>query len=272
MKSHSLEFYRAAIKNCHETACDIRRPVVDGKVGEVFLANIAPDETFVYKFNDADIIGRNHKLCEKLALVDAPVPRTTVHAYTNSYFEVYPYCADKTLCEHMRAGMPKKYIFDIYCDVIRAQNTISGLSMDDVKLNYPQFFYQIMNANVCRASSSTLVRAYTAILGAMSRNGPQFLLHNDIHMKNILVTADYKLSKLIDMDAIAFCNEDFSVMQMLRAYPLDNLDELLDFYEDTTHRNLHRSRIKIAMAALSAVTSREKQIQRMLAEDTQRKR
>ncbi len=272
MTRRSTDFYHAAIKSCHPYAFDIRQPIVAGVVGDVFLADVAPGKTYVYKFNDKPIVQRNYELCETLALIGAPVPRTTVHSYLQTSFEVYPYCTDKTLCEHMRTGMNDNHIFEIYCDVIRAQQKISQINKNEINLGQMASFYQVVNKNIRRASGSSLTHAYMAMLGVMSRVGPQFLLHNDIHMKNILITDEYKFSKMIDMDAISFCNEDFSVMQMLRAYPLDNVSELMDFYEDTMQRKLHRNLILNTVRVLSVIHSPKQQVERMLAGDMYHKR
>ncbi len=264
MKKYSTDFYHTAIKSYYPTATNIRLPVVSGSIADVFLADVAPGKTFVYKFNDTPIIRRNHELCEQLNLRNIPIPRTTTHAYMQTSFEVYPYCPDKTLCEHMDAGITNNQIFDVYCDVIRAQKQISEIKLNEVSLDNMTHFRKILMKNIQRASRSPITRTNAILQANMSRTGTQLLLHNDINPKNILANDEYRFSKLIDMDAIAFCNEDYSVMRMLQFYPLGNTDELLDFYEDTMQRTLHRTLIYKALNTLNALRSYKRQFVRII--------
>ncbi len=264
MTQHSEEFYRAAIKTATPDAADIRRPAVSGIGAHVFLADVGPCKTRVYKFNTREIIHRNHVLSQTLALADVPTPRTTPHSYMGAYFESYEYCPDKTLCEHICNGMTDAQVFNVYRDAIHVQAKISKIKLDQIDLRTNQFFYQVASRNLGDRSRQWAARAYIKALATISRYGPQVFLHNDVHMGNILVDDNCNFTRLIDMDSIAFCNENYSVMQMLRAYPLDNVDELMDYYENEMGRKLNRNWIKSMVFALSAVRSPQKRVQMMM--------
>ena len=123
MKKHSEDFYKAAIKTTLKNTWDIRYPEVQGSVYPVFLAD-TPNGTTVCRFNDADIVFKNHKVSNLLRIYDIPAPQTRVRAYMDTWFETYDYCPDKTLYEYINAGASRKQIFGAYKQTIDLQNQI----------------------------------------------------------------------------------------------------------------------------------------------------
>ena len=79
------------------------------------------------------------------------------------------------------------------------------------------------------------------------------MLHNDIYDKNMLVDGTHGLARLIDLDAVALCNESFSVMMTLRMYPLANHCEYMDYYEDTMQRKINREAIMTGLKILNTI-------------------
>ena len=110
----------------------------------------------------------------------------------------------------------------------------------------------------------TLARAYGAIHKLFSNNGDLRVLHNDLNNKNILVDDNKHVVRLIDLDAVALCNESFSVMMTLRTYPLTNNLEYMEYYEDTMGRRINRSAITKGLQILDAIRKPQVALNRLL--------
>ena len=109
-----------------------------------------------------------------------------------------------------------------------------------------------------------LARTYRAVHRLFSDGGDIRVLHNDLYDKNILVNAQAKVERIIDLDAVALCNESFSVMMTLRTYPLTNNLEYMEYYEDTMGRKINRSAITKGLQILDAIRKPQVALNRLL--------
>ena len=109
-----------------------------------------------------------------------------------------------------------------------------------------------------------LAWAYGAIHKLFSDNGDVRVLHNDLNSKNILVDDNKQVARLIDLDAVALCNESFSVMMTLRTYPLTNHCEYMDYYEDIVQRKINRPAITNGPKILDAIRKPQVALNRLL--------
>ena len=55
------------------------------------------------------------------------------------------------------------------------------------------------------------------------------------------------VEKLIDLDAISVCNENFAMFKMLVAYPFNNGEQIMECYEDIMGRKLNRTVLNLGV-------------------------
>lgn len=246
MIKHSTIFYHSAIKNLYPDARNIRTPLVAGMTSPVFLADTNV-ETVVFKFNDCDMIQRNHTISQILRIADVPAPYTQTHRYLDACFETYQYCPDRTVFEHINANIVPSKLFHIFSNAMRVQYQMTKIDVSGLNLGTKKYFSDVLLSNLRNKLCTTKILPYWLFVRTMSRGGPQYLIHNDLHSKNMLATADGDLSRIIDLDAVAVGNETFATIMVLRHYPLANADELMEYYEDISHHKLNRPAISAAL-------------------------
>ena len=243
MNPRSLEFYHAAIKNAYPDAACIRQPEIIGMVAPVFLADVL-NRTVVCRFSAPQIIFKNKIVSDLFRDYDIPAPQTRVHAYVGSWFEAYDYCTDKTLYEHMQSGLPDDKIFDAYTSVFKIQDKISRIPTYEFLPKDFRYHVQMLNATSPRRDM--LSKLYADFVYSRSARGVQRLLHNDIHSKNILYSPETGCARLIDLDAVSLCNENFTMLMTVQRYPLKNVRQLMSAYQDITGRSLDINKILFA--------------------------
>lgn len=263
MKLHTDEFYYSAIKNAFPNSWNIRVPAVAGLVSPVFICD-TPTGPKVCRFSEYDIVFRNRYVSNLLTLNDIPVPRTDIRAYMDSWFEVYDYCPSQTLYERVNAGMTDTEIFNTYKRVIDIQRQISDISPIDFRPGRCKHMSEVFFVTQCMRLPTILSQLYTSVHKLFSTRGKMYVLHNDLNSRNVLVDDNGHVSRLIDLDAVALCNESFSVLMSLRMYPLDNCAQYLDYYEDTMGRKLNRSAILDGLKIMSAIRARQIALNRLL--------
>ena len=109
-----------------------------------------------------------------------------------------------------------------------------------------------------------LANTYGAVHRLFSQSGQMRLMHNDIQVQNMLVDEKLNVTRLIDLDSVALCNESFSVLTMMRVYPLKNHDELMDCYEDTMQRKINRRAIMTGLQILQSIRAPQLKLNQML--------
>ena len=263
MQHHTPDFYHAAIKVTFPNSWNIRKPEVCGAHSPVFLVD-TPDGTQVCKFNDPNIVMHNRTVSNLMQMYDIPTPQTKVHAYMDSWFETYPYCPDKTLHEYIvNAQITSDHIFDAYKQAIDIQRKISQIPPIEFRPQSGRYFADIFKTCMRWNMKRIMADAYALAAKHMSQYGEAKLLHNDIHAKNILIDDKFNVTRIIDLDAIAVCNDDFSVLQTFRSYPLNNYGEYMDYYEDTMGRKLNRTVIMSTLKFLRMVRSQRRKLDAM---------
>lgn len=256
-------FYSDAIRKTFPYAWNVRAPIIPGGVCPVFLCD-TPEGTIVCRFSSYNIAYRNKTLGDLLYTYNIPAPRTCVHLYGGRWFESYEYCPEQTLCEHMYHGISDKQMFDVYKQIIKIQKQISDIPVSLFKPIACKDMHQVFVENQRMRVQPTLARVYGAVHKLFSNHGEQRLFHNDLDPRNVLVDDYGNLTKLIDLDAIAVCNESFSVMMMLRVCPLKNRSELMDIYEDTMQRKINRPAITGGLKILNAIRAPQVALNRLL--------
>lgn len=254
MHYFSDEFYVNIILRQYPDCLYIRQPDITGQVGKVFFV-VLPTDTIVCKFNDQEIIQRNYQISQILKNRIASIPVTKTHEFSNVYFETYKYCPGKTLFEYIQQGMSADKIFDIYQQAIFVQKEISKINPKELNFKNCKYAHETFAYNVKTRTSNIVTTTKSFIYKVLSNNNQQLLLHNDIQPRNILINGDMQLTGLIDLDSIALCNESFSVLRTLDAYPLKNYTEYIDFYEDTMQRKVNRRAILYGMNLLNQIRS-----------------
>lgn len=243
MNKRSLDFYHAAIKNAYPDATCIRQPEFMGMVAPVFFADVL-NRTVVCRFGTPQMMFKNKIASDLLRDYDIPVPQTRVHAYVGSWFEAYDYCADKTLYELIADGLPDDKIFDAYISVFKIQHKISQIPAHEFMPKY--FRHHVQTLRTTLTGRNVFSRLYANMVHSCSARGPQLLLHNDIHSKNILYTPETGHARLIDLDAVSLCNENFTMLMAVQRYPLKDVHQLMSAYQDITGRSLCMKKILLA--------------------------
>lgn len=263
MQKHSEDFYKAAIKSAFPNSWSIRHPNICGGVSPIFLVN-TPSCVQVCKFNEYALSFRNRVVSQLLELADVPVPRISVHAYLNTWFETYPYCHDKTLYEHVQYGATDTQIFNAFKQAIEIQKKITEIRPDKFQPKFCRYASDVFTMTQKMRLPHALANAYGMVHKLFSQRGEMRLMHNDLQVQNILVDEKMNATRLIDLDSVALCNESFSVLTMLRVYPLNNHNEIMDFYEDTMQRKLNRHAIITGLQILQSIRAPQLKLNQML--------
>ncbi len=260
MSEHSLKFYHAAIKNACPQTISVSLPEIQGVMAKVFLAEQPDASKIVCKFNPAPIIKRNKHVSELMRECDIPMPATKTHAYLDTYFETYRYVPDKTLYEYIRDGAPDEFITNAFKQAIDVQHQISQITPDEIATMSGRTFADVMGILMSEKVRPMLTTSYKLIATIMAQGGKMQLLHSDLQPKNILVTPNGNLSHIIDIEYVVLCNDSFAMLRMLYHYPLDNTDEIMDYYEQTTGRTLNRRLIKAGLKILPMLYKPKKRL------------
>ncbi|MBQ5699710.1 MAG: hypothetical protein IIV74_00235 [Alphaproteobacteria bacterium] len=263
MKIYSDEFYYSVIRTVFPGTKSVQKPNVLGMVSPVFIC-VTDDGTIVCRFSEPDLLFYNNKIGNTLNANNVPVPKTSVHFCRGCWFESYEYCPDLTLYEHMQCGMSNEAVFDVYKQSINIQRAISEILSKDFSVEYKRRMSGVFAINQKMRLHPLLAKTYAAIYTRFANCGTMQSLHNDIHSRNMLVSNEGNLSCLIDLDAIALCNESFSVLQTLRLYPLSNHMEFIECYEDTMKRTVNRSAIMFGLKALDSIRVPQVRLNQML--------
>lgn len=235
-----------AIKHVCSDVVDVTKPDVCGTVAQVYLAH-TPQKTLVCRFNERDIIARNHVVSNLMALADIPVPFTHTHAYMNSWFETYDYCVGQTLFDYIQSGASESDVLDVYQNVFRIQHDISQISPNDFVPRSGKTVSDVFVITNRQKWRPGVAHALGWIYSMFAQTGKQRLLHTDLQPKNILINSKTGVKKLIDLDAVSVCNEDFAVFKMLVAYPFNNREQIMECYEDTMGRKLNRTVLNVGV-------------------------
>ncbi len=260
MSEHSLNFYHAAIKNACPQTIAMSLPEIQGVMAKVFLAEQPDASKIVCKFNPATIIKRNKHVSELMRECDIPMPVTTTHAYLDTYFESYRYIPDKTLYEYMRDGVSDEFITNAFKQAIDVQHQISQITPDEVATMPGRTFADVTGIQMSEKVRPILAMSYKLIATIMAQGGKMRLLHSDLQPKNILVTPNGNLSHVIDIESVVLCNDSFAMLRMLYNYPLNNTDDIMDYYEQTTGRTLNRRLIHAGLKILPMLYEPKKRL------------
>lgn len=242
MNKYNKQNYIDAIQSVYPESWFIRQPEITGSVGTVYLAE-TPEGTIVCKFNNKKQITRNQSISQLLRTHNLPLPQTQEHIFSDLFFESYKYDPGKTLYERMQNDMTPAQIFDAYKQSMVIQSKISCIDPRTADTNWKEYAYETFAHRKTIENIHVNFAIFDKIYKFLSTHSNLKLLHNDIQPKNIILDDDLKLSSIIDLDTVALCNENFSVLRALRNYPLNNYSEYMDCYEDTVKRKLNRNAI-----------------------------
>lgn len=104
-----------------------------------------------------------------------------------AHMEVYPYCPDYTLFEHVADGMSYDKVFHIYTEILDAQYQMTRVDTTCLNLGNKKYFSRIFIANSLNNLPLKLVLPYSIFVTMMSRpQPPQITTDDDITNTQIL--------------------------------------------------------------------------------------
>lgn len=243
MQKLSDEFYHTAIRNKFPDAENIKNPNVPGKDARVFLFQ-TQNGPRVCRFNEAPIIVRNYKLTHELYDFGVPIKPTVPHVYLGQYFESYEYDPHPTLRECIKT-MSTQQIHDTYKSALCIQQYISSFPTQNIDKFAGTHFMDVYNINMPHHVNNRIMQhMYRTLYKHFSVGKQMYVMHGDLTPSNMLVSDDrHSIVRLIDFDAISICNENMAIFGMLRQYPLDDIDEFIEYYQDISGHTLNRREI-----------------------------
>ena len=244
MKKHNYNFYYTNIKRAFPDATNIRKPKITGWGSDAIFIIDTQNKTNICKFNHKNIILHNKYISDILNKNNISVPKTTVHNFDQTWFETYEYRPEKTLHELIIDGLSDQHIFLAYKSALEIQYKISQIDLSQIyNQKHPRYVDIIKYYDT--------MPTYIKLVYTASALGKQYLLHNDIHPKNILYSPESEQAYLIDLDSIAISNFDMPSLSFLRNYPLRNYDELSVAYKCITREKFNTLYIKILNKAIN---------------------
>lgn len=243
MQHLSNEFYHAAIKNAYPDADYITLPNISGKVARVFVFQTG-NGTRVCRFNEQPIIARNYKITNMLYDYGFCVKPTTPHVYLGQYFESYDFDPHKTLSETL-PYMSEAEINDAYKRALCIQAQLASFPVEKFNQVNNSHFLDVYNITMPHYVDNEFMRyLYRTLYKRLSTNANMCLIHCDLTPANILMSENRRdITHLIDFDSISICDENIAIFGMLRRYPLPNVEELIQYYQDVSGHNLNQREI-----------------------------
>ena len=244
MINHPESFYHAIIKQVMPNTSHIDTPQVTGIVAPVFIVDCQGKKT-TFRFNHPSIIQHNKYISDLMRVHNIPMPHTQAYYLDGVWFETYQYIPYKTLYELIHDGISDNHIYHAYKSAIDIQKKLLEINIKNIHIPQCPRYIDIINKQL-----EIVPMLGTALLKRMLYNaatfGEQRLCHNDIHSKNILYSPETKQTYLIDLDAVATCNPNIGLINILRNYPLSDKNKLLDYYNSVTCTTVSRPAITAA--------------------------
>ena len=245
MSSNSSDFFYAAIKNNYPSACNIRHPLSCPPDKHIFIADTRKRGPIICKFIDSRLAMRDKQISAQLTSAGFPVPKLSTHAYIAQWYEVYNYNPNQTLKQHIQNHLSDDKIFETYKQVLDFQAKLAESSLDYIYSPVGKYFYNVYKISPTTARPKVL---FTNIIRAASQYHNVRLVHCDLHPDNIICKKDGSLDQIIDITGIALASEEFAMISLLDNFPFpDMTEELMDYYDQITHRKLDRKFIRTGL-------------------------
>lgn len=243
-----LNFFHTAIKCAFPNATNIRKPESCQANKPVFLADTRKRGPIVCKFVDARIAARDKQISAKLTERGLPVPKISTNGYIAQWYEVYRYNPNRTMKEFIAEGLDDDKIFQTYKQVLDFQAKLADSCLDDIYMSVGKYFSEVYKMTAKIGQSKALTNIYSKLFKFLSQCHNVHLVHCDLHPLNILCKPDGSLDQIIDISGIALASEEFAMISLLDSFPLpDMYDELMDYYDNITHRELDRKFIRLGL-------------------------
>lgn len=243
MSKKNEQFYRKAIESTRPDVYAIKTPKIKGLNSSVFIVE-TNDGKLVYKTSSIAMVQKNLRATYLMNCLEIPVANLVPITSNNQCFEVYPYLSDKTLREHILNGMPKDKIQNVFSEMIQYLAFMSGLEKSDLDNMPYKTCGLILNENISKTTNPLFGMAYHAT-SLLLNAGKKSVMHFDMTPENVLVNDAGKISRVLDIDNMAVCNENFAIASVVTKYQKLGFDsnDLLELYEDKTERKLNRRHI-----------------------------
>lgn len=239
MYNLSNKFYHAAIKSVFPDVNKIETPVNSGAIATVFICHTNCGIR-VCRFNEKQIILRNQKTSKILCDYGVPIKRTSVYEYNGQYFESYAFDPHQTLKEVL-PEMSSNEIFDAYKSALNILAHLVSFPIQKFsKIDNP-YFTDVYALAVPRCINNSVMQCvYRMFYKCFSGGKNMYVVHPDLTPANMLIADDHRrIVRLIDLDTVSICNENVAVFGMLRLYPLSNIKELIEYYQDISGHKLN---------------------------------
>ena len=241
-------FFRTAIRNCFPSATNIRHPDSCPTFKPIFLADTRKRGPIICKFVDARIAARDRIISQKLVSKGMPIPTIKTHAYIAQWFEDYDYNPNHTFAEHIKNHMSDTKILETYKQMLDFQAKLADCSLDDIYVSAGKYFSDVYEITAPSTRSRVLTQIYAVMIKILSRYHNVHVVHCDLKPNNVICNPDGSLNQVIDITGIALASEEFAMISLLDAFPLPDMrEELMDYYDKITHRNLNRDFIRTGL-------------------------
>ena len=241
-------FFYTAIKCGFPNANNIRHPDGCHTSKPVFVADTRRRGSVICKFVDARIAARDKQVSKKLTSMGFPLPKIDIHGYMAQWYEVYKYNPNRTFDQHIDNFMGDDKIFETYKQLLDFQARLADCSLDDIYVAAGKYFSDVYKITAPSTRSRMLTAIYSAIIKIVSRYKNPHVVHCDLKPKNVICKPDGSLDQVIDITGIALASEEFAMISLLESFPLpDKSEELMDYYDKITHRNLNRDFIRTGL-------------------------
>lgn len=239
---------------------DIHRPKISGSQDNVFLMGRSPENTFVFKFSDPDLVQKNETVSKLYRSCGINVPQITAYEYNGQWFEFYKMIPGKTLYERVGNGIDAATIKSAYRDITTELAKMSCIDVGCLSRVNSKYIYQSARKNINNANNAAYATVFSTAIRALNY-GPakdMGVYHCCLTPKNIIMSGQDNMRGIIDIDEVGISNINYAFAMMAAKYQQlgHDKDELIDIYERNSYKKLNRKYIN----AICGITNIGKRI------------
>lgn len=239
--------YNNIIRTTCPDVISTHEPKVTGALNNVVFAN-TPNDAYVFKFGNADIIRKNEAASRLYNIREIPVPQITAMTHNETAFEMYKKIPGITLFEAINQGIGAQQIKDVYREILGHFAKMSRM-YPSLLPNFEMIdVHQIAKQNITDVNSNRMGQLFMMAVYLLNMGDRQnkAIYHSDITPKNIIVSDTGVFTGLIDIDNVCVCDKNYAFGAMAAKYQEIGFDaqDLIQEYEKNTSDNINPARIK----------------------------